>query len=300
MDQSWTHQYIDVDGINTHYIEAGSPEHETLLLIHGGGTSSCAELNYGDVVGVLARDLHVIAVDVAGFGRTTGAGPEQYSYAGQGDFLIRFMEELDLTPHVGGNSLGGWLTMYLALEAPHRGKSIVLINSRGATLTPDDRYVVWDKDQRYHRPPRRPFGIKKFTSGPPTRESVAQKLAKGFENKALVTDERVDLAIEMTKLNGEYSRARTEATSSSDDLSRNNYLHKGKYMPEYAQSLTQPVLLTWSRENPGSSPEDALGFFNQLDNAQMHVFSNARHHVMLEHPEKWSAVVRDFILTQNS
>ena len=300
MDHSWTHRYVDVDGINAHYIEAGDPGNETVMLIHGGGTSSSAELNYGDVVGPLGEDLHVIAVDVAGFGRTTGAGSEQYSYAGQGDFLIRFMEELDLRAHVGGNSLGGWLTMYLALEAPERVKSLILINSRGATLTPDDRYVVWDKDQRRHRPPRRPFSTKKFTSGPPNRESVAKKLAKNFENKDLVTDERVDLAIEMTKLNAEYSRARTEATSSTDDASRNNYLHRGKYMPEHAGSLTQPVLLTWSRENPGSSPEDAMDFFNQLDDVQMHVFSNARHHVMLEHREKWVAVVRDFILTLDS
>ena len=44
MTKPWLDKYVDVDGVRTHYIEAG--EGETLLLVHGGGLASSAEVNY--------------------------------------------------------------------------------------------------------------------------------------------------------------------------------------------------------------------------------------------------------------
>ena len=38
------HEYTIIDDIKTHYIESGSGL--PLLLIHGGGALSCAEINY--------------------------------------------------------------------------------------------------------------------------------------------------------------------------------------------------------------------------------------------------------------
>ncbi len=299
MSEVFEHKYVNVDGIETHYLEAGDPNAETVLLIHGGGSSSCAELNYGTAIEPLSRDLHVIALDVVGYGRTPCPSPEYYPAEAQGSFIIRFMEELDLTAHVGGNSLGGWMANYVAHEAPAKVKSLIVINSRGATATPDDRYVVWDDVLRDYRPPRRPWTkAKSLSDKPPTRESVRKKMEKNFLNKDLVTEEMIDLVLEIGGLNHETARARWEACSSTEDESRNNQMYRGKYMCERAGELDVPVLMTWSRENPGSSPIDALDYFNQIDDVQMHIFSGARHHVMTELPEEWSAVVREFVKTR--
>ncbi len=297
MSETFEHRYVDVDGINTHYIEAGDANEETLILIHGGGSSSCAELNYGAAVGPLSRDLHVIALDMVGYGRTPCPSSEYYPATAQGDFVVRFLETLDLVAHVGGNSLGGWMANYVAHEAPDRVKSLLVINSRGATATPDDRYVVWDPNLRNYRPPRRPWTkAKSHSKGAPTRESVRRKMEKNFENKELVTDELIDLVLEMGNRNNETATARWQMCSSTEDDNRNNQMYRGKYMCEHAGSLETPVLMTWSRENPGSAPIDALSYFNSLRDGQMHIFSGARHHVMTELPEEWSAVVRDFVL----
>jgi len=253
-------------------------------------------VNYGAVIGTLSEDLHVIALDVVGFGRTPCPSPDYYPSTAQGDFILRFMEELGLTAHVGGNSHGGWLSNYVAHEAPERVKSLIVINSRGATATPDDPYLVWDRDLREYRPPRRPWTrAKSHSKKAPTRESVRKKLEKNFENKDLVSEELIDLVLEIGELNNETAAARWLACSSTDEDDRNNQLYRGKYMVERAGEIRVPVLMTWSRENPGSTPYDALRYFNRVRDAQLHVFSDARHHVMVEHPVEWSAVVRDFV-----
>ncbi len=299
MAESFAHRYIDIDGIETHYLEAGDPTNETLVLIHGGGASSCAELNYGRAIEPLARDLHVIGLDVVGYGRTPCPSPDYYPNSAQGDFIIRFLRTLDGPVHLGGNSLGGWMANYVAHEAPELVKSLLVINSRGATATPDDRYVVWDENMRDYRPPRRPWTkAKSHSKKRPSRESVRAKMEKNFENKALVTEDLLDLVLEMTERNNPTATARWKACSATEDDSRNNQMYQGKYMCERAGELDVPVLMTWSRENPGSSPIDALEYFNMLDEAQMHVFTGARHHVMTELPEEWAAVVRAFVLQQ--
>ncbi len=289
-------RYVDVDGIDTHYIEGGDPTGETVLLIHGGLATSCAEINYEPTARYLAGDLHVVAVDVVGFGRTPCPSPDYHFMAAQGDFLVRFMEELDLVAHVGGNSLGGWLANYIAHEAPERVKSLIVINSLGAAAGPDDPYVVWDGDRREHRPPRRPFAISKWLfGGEPSREAIRRKFEKNFENKSLITDELLDLALEIAVRNVETATARAKSTGSSEDDSRNNQMYRGKFMWEWARELRVPVLMTWSRENPGTSPGEAMRYFNDIDDARMHVFTGARHHVMIEHPEEWASVVRSFV-----
>ena len=293
------HRYVDIDGIRTHYLEAGDPEKETVLLIHGGLATSCAEINYGPAIPYLEGDLHVIAVDVVGFGRTPCPSSEYHFMSAQGDFLVRFMETLDLVAHVGGNSLGGWLANYIAHEAPQRVKSLIVTNSLGAAAGPDDPYVVWDGDRREHHPPRRPFAISKWLfGGKPTREAIREKFEKNFANKALITDELLDLALEIALRNVETATERARSTGSTTDASRNNQMYRGKFMWEHARNLRLPVLMTWSRENPGTSPEGAMRYFNDIDDAQMHVFTKARHHVMIEHPEEWSRVVKGFIMAR--
>ena len=44
----WEDKFIEVDGVRTHYIEAGKGE--PLVLIHGGGAGSCGESGYGDTM----------------------------------------------------------------------------------------------------------------------------------------------------------------------------------------------------------------------------------------------------------
>lgn len=283
MSRDWEHRYVDIDGTSAHYLQAGQGE-ETLLLIHGGIVWSCAELVYGPVLGQLAKSLRVIAVDVVGFGETPARDEADFLPKSQGEFLRRFLERLGGRVHVAGNSMGGWLATYLALEAPDLIKTLTIINSGSLVVAnrPDDgedRY-----DPRWAVPAR-----------PPTIEDIREEFRAFYLQDRCITEERVELAHRYA--NTHYAAAvERQRAQGMNSVERNRNLHyRGSAISESAAGLRLPVLITWSRENRGAAPEKALPLFQSLHDVELHVLVGAGHHVQLEHPERWADVVRGFV-----
>src|SRR4029077_2103224 len=131
----------------------------------------------------------------------------------------------------------------------------------------------------------------------PTAEEIRTDLLAFYFNKQLVTRERVARTHEYTVRNHDFARARLGVIGSTPAEWNENLMYRGRHISEYAPDLKRPVILTWSRENRGASPADALAFYNRIADAEMHVFAGAGHHVMTEHPDRWSAVVTDFLLS---
>ena len=277
--QLWKEGYLDVDSIRAHYLEAG--DGETLVLVHGGLVWCCAELTYGSVIGPLSRKMHVVAVDTVGHGLSDARGFEAWRAASQGDFLIRFLQTLGTAVHLAGNSHGGWLVQYIAHEAPELVRRVVIINSlNGTSFIPLDYRLPLEPDTC------------------PSEEDVRKELLAFYFDRHLVTSARVKRTHEYTVRNHEFARARRRAIGSTPEEWNQNLVYRGKHISEYAGELRMPVLLTWSRENRGASPADALAFYGRISDVEMHVFANAGHHVMTEHPERWSSVVTDFLLSE--
>lgn len=276
MTSPWQDRYVDVDGIRTHYLEAG--DGEPLVLVHGGLVWCCGELTYGAVIGPLARHFRVIAVDVVGFGETAARGPEHHSAQSQGEFLVRFIRTLGTPVHLAGNSHGGWLVQYIAHEAPEAVRRLVVINSlNGTSPIPDD------------------YPLPRDTDAAPTPARVRENLTAFYVNPAIVTEERVRRTCEVSALNFAFARERRATLGSTPAEWNRNLLYRGAHISEHAGRLAMPVLLTWSRENPGASPADATVFLRRLPDAELHVWTGAGHHVMTEHPEGWTAVVATFL-----
>ena len=276
MPAPWQDRTIEVDGVRAHYLEAG--EGETLLLIHGGLVWCCAELTYGAVIGPLSRDFHVVAVDVVGFGLTPGRGPQDYPASAQGDFLVRFLRRLGTPAHLAGNSHGGWLIQYIAHEAPELVRRLVIINSlNGTSPIPED------------------YPLPRDTDAYPTVEGVRRYLLDFYSNRQVVTEARVQRTHEISVKNFEFAQARRAILGQTPPEWNRNLLYRGAHISEQAGALAMPVLLTWSRENTGASPADAVAFSNRLADFELHVFANARHHVQTEHPERWAGVVTAFL-----
>ena len=82
-----------------------------LVLLHGTGSYRGM---WDPVVGTLARERRVIAVDLPGFAGS-GAEPADPSPEGLTTYLERWFADQGLDrPHVAGNSLGGGLALELA------------------------------------------------------------------------------------------------------------------------------------------------------------------------------------------
>jgi pimeloyl-ACP methyl ester carboxylesterase len=101
-----------------------------LLLLHGLGAST---FTWRHIVPVLARDHHVIALDLKGFGRSDKPFDDHYSAADQAALVAAFIRKRDLTGvSVIGHSFGGTVALLTALEfkeEPERISRLVVIGA---------------------------------------------------------------------------------------------------------------------------------------------------------------------------
>ena len=119
-----------VDSERIHYLTAGDSEDPTALLLHGG-IIDAAHVSWGSVIEPLARDCHVVAPDLLGYGESS-LPPGPYPVGRHVDVIERFVETVGLDePTVAGLSLGGAVGLGLALRRPELVEDLLLLNSYG-------------------------------------------------------------------------------------------------------------------------------------------------------------------------
>ena len=109
-------QYITVDGVKTHYFEAGRRgSAPSVLLLHSAEFGGAAEISWEHNLDAIAEHFHVVAPDHLGFGRTD----KLFDFCGQFDKRIwhirRFLEVMDVKAvYVVGSSMSGGLSLTVA------------------------------------------------------------------------------------------------------------------------------------------------------------------------------------------
>lgn len=308
MSDEWTQlldheQYTDLDGTRTHFYDVG--EGDAVFLIHGGGLTSSAELNWGAVIRPLAEHCRVLAVDQPGFGFTDLPSEKFFEPRVRADFLAAFIEARDAAPAtLVGNSEGLFGTIYLALTRPELVEKVIVVNSR----TPR---------------PGEPSGDLHVSE--PTLDATRERL-EGFRDHHLVdpenhplfagpiTDEKVERFHAVESRNWEYNNARHEMYDSDRSVS----FYDGQLIDYWAPELEVPGLLTFSttpeifprihyEENEELAAEieayyadmeqldDPLAMFHEMQDAEMHLWQDALHHVMTDQRDRWVEVVASFV-----
>ena len=111
-------------GARVSHLEEGEGE-DTFVLVHGLGGS---HLNWSSIREPLAKRGRVLALDLAGFGRTA-PGPDGASVHANTALLSRFIEAKNARRVVLiGNSMGGYLSMRVAAERPSLVRAVVLVD----------------------------------------------------------------------------------------------------------------------------------------------------------------------------
>jgi pimeloyl-ACP methyl ester carboxylesterase len=108
-----------------------------LVLLHALGLSRKA---WDPVLPALAARFDVIAVDLPGFGDSAALyGQAEVSPAALADSVARLLDELGVSsPHLAGNSLGGWVALELASRRPVA--SLTLLSPAGLWRRNTPRY----------------------------------------------------------------------------------------------------------------------------------------------------------------
>lgn len=118
---------LQIDGFVVPYLQGGSGE--PLVLIHGFGGSKD---NFNRVAYYLTNNYTVYAIDVPGFGASTRDQNADYVINTQIDRVHEIIEKLGLEkPHIGGNSMGGWISGAYAAKYPDNVGSVWFLAPAG-------------------------------------------------------------------------------------------------------------------------------------------------------------------------
>jgi pimeloyl-ACP methyl ester carboxylesterase len=118
-------QFIEIDGQRLHYVDTGGTG-PAMVMIHGlGGTL----WNYTyALVDKLSGEFRVIAVDRPGSGYSTRPDDAPARLGAQANTLAKFIRALGLKqPLLVGHSLGGALSLAIALDHPDCAGALALI-----------------------------------------------------------------------------------------------------------------------------------------------------------------------------
>ena len=263
--------YIDAGGYRTHYHESG--DGDTLLFVHGSGPGVTAWANWRLAMPVFARNFHVLAPDVLGFGYSDRPAGITYGKDVWVAHLIAFLEAKGVrTAHIVGNSMGGGFAIALAVRRPDLVDRLVLMGSSGLPfpITPGLE-AVWGYE--------------------PGRESMRTLIAEYFAyDRSIATDNLVELRYAASIQPGfqeSYRRMFPPPRQTGvDDLAT---------PVDDIRRITAPMLLIHGREDRVIPPAVSYELLGLLPNAQLHVFGHCGHWTQIERMTEFNALVDAFL-----
>lgn len=120
-----TSEHVQVDGLNLHYLSAGSGP--AVLLLHGWPTSS---LLWRATMPAIAKKNRVIALDLPGFGASDKPLAASYSFRFYERILNGLLEELELEDvGLAVHDLGGPVGLYWGLRNQAKVRKLALLNT---------------------------------------------------------------------------------------------------------------------------------------------------------------------------
>lgn len=121
-----TEKTIDLDGCSIHALECGDRKGQTVLLLHGMNFQAQTWLELGTMAALADLGLHVLAVDMPGFGKS------EANALAPGEVLTRLFPKENLSRAVLiGPSMGGRIALEFAIAHPEKISGLVLIGAVG-------------------------------------------------------------------------------------------------------------------------------------------------------------------------
>jgi 2-hydroxymuconate-semialdehyde hydrolase len=269
-------RFISVDGINTHYFEAGERGRgPSVLLLHSAEFGGAAELSWEFNLDAIAEHFHVVAPDHLGFGRTD----KVFDFCGQFDKRIwhirRFLEVMKIDEvYVIGSSMSGGLSLTVAArEKPDWPiRKVVTCSGGGFAPANEARNVLNSYDG--------------------TADHMRRIVEVMFIDQKWAKDAGyIARRQELATLPGAW-----EATAAA----RFKAPFRSKSGPSEREALdyariTMPCLVMAGAKDPLRLPGYAPELAAQIPGAKLHVFQNAAHMPNIECADEFNREIIKFL-----
>jgi pimeloyl-ACP methyl ester carboxylesterase len=281
LDFPWDrHQHrIQIDGREANYVDVGTGP--VLVFLHGLGASWQSWL---ENIPEFARDHRVVAMDLPGFGFSEMPAKD-ISIEYYANWSFRLLDELGIDAGaVVGNSMGGFVAAQMAIRRAERVQRLAVVSAA----------VFW---QTYRR--AQPLvqlarlsdamvarALTRVTDDVATRPRLRSwaLATAGFRYPHLIGKE---LAHEMVR-----SARRTDGFLPALEALANFPLE------EELPKISCPALIVWGAHDTLVPVKDAKRMEELIPDSRRVVFERTGHVAMLERPERFNRVLREFLAEQ--
>jgi len=261
---------VTIDGVRTHYLEAGSGD--PVVLIHGGEFGASAEIAWEYNIEALAAHYRVIAPDLLGYGRTE----KLFSFE-------NFWEKR--VAHIAS------LLRYLRIEAAH-----FIGNSMGGTMI---------LGEAAKEEPLWPIAsIVSVCGGSPVNEA-ARKILHNYDLSLEGARAITELLVQNPKLRSDpaYIRRRHEISllpgawqaTAAPRFAAPNQTAKSPRPALRPEAIKVPVLVVGGRSDPVNDLAFAPTLATAIAEGELLMIDEAGHCPQIDQPELFNAKVVDFL-----
>ncbi len=121
IESTITSQYVTIQPIRIHYLEASASGQPAVLLLHGASFSAQTWQDLGTIALLAGQGYRAVAVDLPGFGQSEPGKPDQPEA-----FLAELMEQLALDrPFLVSPSMSGGYSLPLVARHPDKLRGFV-------------------------------------------------------------------------------------------------------------------------------------------------------------------------------
>lgn len=133
MSQSYTSRYLNVNDLQTHYLEAGEEHDDTLVLIHSGEFGATAALSWEAIIEDLAEQYHVLAPDLLGYGHSAKIFDFTDQFDRRVGHIADFLDALyvDEASFIGHSMGAGYIASLACEEDPEWNMDKIVLVSGG-------------------------------------------------------------------------------------------------------------------------------------------------------------------------
>lgn len=259
-----------LDGHPFSYLEGGNQSGPTLVLLHG---FSASKENWLRFAGYLTNDYRIIALDLAGHGKSAQELVPSFSVFEQARLVGRITEQLGVDKFaVVGNSMGGAISSLAAFLFPDRVTHVVMISPAGVHTRPaelDEQIEKHGHNPLIAKTPEEFAEVVDFVMSRPPFIPEALILAQG------------ERAAQRLELNEKIFKAIREDNSLG--------------LQDEIAGVKAPTLILWGAEDRAIHVENLKGYLDLIPHAQSHVFEGIGHLAMIEVPEESALLTREFL-----
>jgi pimeloyl-ACP methyl ester carboxylesterase len=269
---AYTSQYVEVGGLQLHYLDYGTVGRPPMLCVHGGA----AHAHWFDFFAPgFSANYHVRALDLPGHGDSAWMDPPIYGYEHYASHLAEVTQKLDMQGLIlVGHSMGGMVTIVHTALHPGRVRALIVVDST-LRMTAD-----------------RVAALRDVGSRPGSRYATHEEFLAHYRLRPAGTSAAQEIIRHLAERGGR----QLPDGGWIHKFDRNVYAQRnGIDGIPYWSRITVPTLLVKCGRSNRITPEMLAEVRAHCPHVELAEVPHSDHHVFLDNPPGFERAVKDFL-----